>query len=1514
VSALITRLEFPVPGTAGGGPVTPVFRIGTTGYIYGMVFQHFNSPYGTRVATFSVNPSTGVLTQIAVTAIGATSSTQITGYQQHNIFNVAGNVWAVFGSQTHSGQWYAVKTFSVSLDGLTISLIHNYEAALSPGTGGIKAAAVKLSNNYYAVLTNPGSGANVEIRTYNITNGGTVTLVDTEVLEATTGSSQRCDIIPLAGTVYLCGYSTTGVQRLRSINISAVGIVGATIDTDDTLLGAAACWSLRYVAGFIIMGTTSALKTFAMSLDGTIGALIDSVALATSNFTYTGIGNIYHGVYTSLVASIDVITPAPAVETLGFSDQKHDRFTAWGNITEVGVATAYGFEWSTVDGNFENQVPCLDPIIAGIYNVEITGLTYNTWYKFRAIIGDGTTFNYGAEKTVKTAFPVPECSTDPASDAGDHFIDAVGIVKTDGGVSPIDRYGMVYGNTNVEDMLGRFADDIVDYDYSPQDSIDDGYDGNEQVEGTLVNTLLSTACLAGQPDVQVLSAAGIIPGMAFRVQDTNFEEDLIVDHVVGLVVTMTTNLVHPYTMGAYLGQKIIVKLRNLEYGKRYFFRFWTHNEYGYGWGAEMIALTSDTVNIMCPTATASKGIRFCIPGKVNFPPTGMWYDTRHHLLVLSADSYFVDEGAFGWVKGKYVCERQYYSEATNVDLYTMSNPVRRTGTILKVKWKARIGNNDYGLGNYHKRVINNGATSLTGGDIGSSSALGWVCEIFTTNPWTTNPWAVAECDALLMGISIRSGTGFEIPLCDCIEGRVVWANAAVTTKAPRYCTPTSVQFNALVTEDECEDCTVYFEYGPTIAYGSTTTPQAAVKGQAISDTIAYTAPPPGTYYHYRAVIVTACGETFYGADMLYPNGLIIEIAFVQSILTVAPTWTDITLDCQALHINRGRVHALDKVQAGTAWFQLNNESGNWYRYNTAGAYYIAGNEIKPLTLMRCRYSYNGIRHCYYGVVESFDPKWLGLYGFNPVMVASCVDIFKSFAKYRIVNADTALTLDATTGLDYVILPSTNGYVEGQTVKLYDSVGSENLIIQQVVPAVNTIIFTTNIVGNYLVSNGAKLKKWPSVLSGLRIHDICLEVRWPLALTSLDAGQVAVSEITPEAGGDNALSAMQAATKAEDGNLFIAATGLLTFHDNLARTKTPLHTSQAIFADDTVQLGYFDVEMADDDEFIYNECAIIGDDIGEQVMLDSAYQLEQGPRVVPDMTGSIIKNASDAIAQAFVKVERYKDSKPRCKALIIRPDGDPDNLYPVALGNDLGSKITFQLNSTRNPALINQDYHIEGIVHDWAKKVDLWETKLQLWGVNKYRVFKPTHDGYLFKIDDVTNYAAAQGAANADIAYNDTAIMEVGQWDEYAGAIWLSSRVERAKLRFDTTPLATAIYPPVRAFLLLYLQGVHVGRAWDLTLVIADNLGQPLTVPDYGLLLPHVDSLGSIAMPSVAGQWLAIELNSTGLAYVSYTGNTDIGLRSSRDIAIDDPGANLQEWATLGAKNSAYSPMLIVQVS
>ncbi len=1525
-----------------------------SGNVYGCVYS--TSASGSRYmrcVTFSVSNDGLTVTVLADTAIGSEGYVNCCQYGL-NVSSLGSNQFVYTGqalSATGDGTaTLRFKFFTVSTDGLTIALVAttNYASLANTSWGG---AFKHIDGDYYMFTYVYYLGYDLAL-TFRVVAGGTATLVDGPLTLGYQGeptaslSINMCKISPTVWAACFKDKTSGTVMKLVTFECDSVGNLGSIIDTDTSVVPTNGVRSLQmdyFVSTFILLTHSDAAggmaQTIAVSLDGTIGAQISALAPSSNPYFtyYTEQGDTYIMITmeSSFYArSCTIVLPDPAIETLLYSDLKHDQVTLWGNITEVGVAEEYGFDWSLGSGNFENELLSSDPIIPGLFCIDLTGLTYNTAYKYRAKIGIGGTWTYGTTQYFATSFPVPQVETDPASGADDFYIDAVGHVRTDAGVQPIDSYGFVYGTKMVEDMLGRFNGDL-DKDYGPDEAKADGYDSNEQVTGTLKSTTLSTSCLAGQAEVQVLNADGITAGKVFVLADDDNEEVLTVDHVVGLVVTMTTNLAHAYVMGALLGEQVTIRLRNLEYGKRYFFRFWAHNFYGYGWGGTMVALTSDTVNIMVPTATASKGIRFCVPGKINFPPTGMWYDTRHHLLVLSPDSYYVSPaeggGGFGCLAGKYVCERSYWAEATNTDLYTMSNAVRRTGVPVKVKYKARIGNNSYGLNNYHKRVINNGSTSLTGAYMSAGAGfLAWYCEIFTVNPWTTNAWAVEETDDLKFGISIRSGTGWEQPALDCIEGRICWANAAVTTKPAKIGSDLNhVKFHALVTEDEAEDCYVYFEYGPTIAYGDRTADQLAVKGQHVYEDLAYTPPPPGTYYHYRAVIETSCGETFYGADQLYPNGLILEIAFEQSILTVSPTWTDVTAELQRLRVKQGRNHQLDKCEAGTATFIMKNASGNWWRYNTAGAYYGSAGGVKPITLIRLRRAYEGTWNVFYGEIEGVVPGWLERRGgYVPVAQLSCVDAFKSFNKYRIIDADNALTENEPVGSSHVVLSSVREYVEGQTVRLHDSAHEETLVIQQVVLGTNTIIFTTTTTYAYTVANAAKLKKWPVVLSGTRIHDICLECLWPLALTSIDAGVVEVSEISPAAGGENALSAMQSATKAEDGNLFMAGNGWLVFQAQDARTKdvstdlypdvSALRSSQATFKDDGTLSKFVDPEISDDDEFIYNECNITGDDIGEQLMVDSAYQLVQGPRIVPDMTGSIIHNPADAIVQAFIKVERYKDGQQRVKALTVDADADEEDLTPKVCGYELGTRVTLQINSTRNPALLNQAYHIEGRQHDWAPGED-WITKWQLWDPSKYRVFSAVHTGYLGKVDDITDYMAAHDAAAADptLVLNDAAWpdgVRVGQWDTYAGAIWLSSLIYRGYLEFNTASLVGATYPPTKAWLLMYLQSVSLPRAWNLRLVPCSPLDNPLIDTNYHDLLGHTDDYGSIAMPSIGGQWLAIELTSSGIATISYSALTKFGMRSDKDIDADDPGTNQQEWALFDVSATlGKTPKLIVKL-
>jgi hypothetical protein len=644
----------------------------------------------------------------------------------------------------------------------------------------------------------------------------------------------------------------------------------------------------------------------------------------------------------------------------------------------------------------------------------------------------------------------------------------------------------------------------------------------------------------------------------------------------------------------------------------------------------------------------------------------------------------------------------------------------------------------------------------------------------------------------------------------------------------------------------------------------------------------------------------------------YDKDLILEIAFDQSIFTVSPSWTDVSEYLRQLNVKRGRMHELDRIEAGTAFFLLDNSSGNFWRGNTAGSYYP---DVRPLQLIRLQGTFDGTSYkLFYGVIESFVHTWQHEDpAYEPEVEIHCVDCFKSLARAKIIDANPAITSDAASGQKNIYVDNVYGLVVGQSIKIYDDVASEVNTISAISNADLKVTMTNNLAATYTTGNNAKLKKFPQVLSGTRVKDVLLEWGWPTALMDLDAGQSEVIEHTPPTGGTNSLEHIQDVAESENGIFFQEGDGTLNFQDSIARQSSPYDTSQATFKDDGNDSRYASPQISDDEEFIYNQADISGDGIGEQSVLDPDYQDDQGPRAIT-RSNSQLADEMDALAQCYIFVARYKDSILRPRQFIVKPEVSPVDLYPKAFGFDISTRITVELDSTRNPAELDRDYHIEGIQHDWNARDDFFKTTWQLWEVNQYRVIAINHDGYLENTDGAS-YQLVHDAANSSVpASNDVGIIEVGQWDIYAGEIWQQSKIERGYMEFDTSGLS-GLTVQAGAILVKVWAPSYESDDWNLTLVDPDTVGNPLVDADYGNLETQQTSLGSYPIDSdmVPFTWIAIPLNSSGVSHINTGGITKFGLRSDKDINDDDPGGNYQDWAKLFGKGSFYEPMLFVQL-
>lgn len=226
------------------------------------------------------------------------------------------------------------------------------------------------------------------------------------------------------------------------------------------------------------------------------------------------------------------------------------------------------------------------------------------------------------------------------------------------------------------------------------------------------------------------------------------------------------------------------------------------------------------------------------------------------------------------------------------------------------------------------------------------------------------------------------------------------------------------------------------------------------------------------------------------------------------------------------------------------------------------------------------------------------------------------------------------------------------------------------------------------------------------LSGTRVHNVINDLAW-LGAHDLDAGQSSVIA-TGALVNENAMSHLGDVQLAEQGIVFVQGDGDVEFQDRHARLKAPYLVSNGIFGDDAGELGYHAIEFAYDNTYIYNDVRMTREGGAEQTASDATSQLAYGKRTLSRTGLQLVSNA-EALSQAQYLLSQYKDPAMRVRAIIIRPGVSEASLYPLVLGLDISARITVRLNQ----AVIDEDYHIEGISHDFDASTQMWETKWEL---------------------------------------------------------------------------------------------------------------------------------------------------------------------------------------------------------
>lgn len=221
---------------------------------------------------------------------------------------------------------------------------------------------------------------------------------------------------------------------------------------------------------------------------------------------------------------------------------------------------------------------------------------------------------------------------------------------------------------------------------------------------------------------------------------------------------------------------------------------------------------------------------------------------------------------------------------------------------------------------------------------------------------------------------------------------------------------------------------------------------------------------------------------------------------------------------------------------------------------------------------------------------------------------------------------------------------------------------------------------------------------PSVeLSGARVSAILdlPEVNFSATARDIAAGTVALGDYIVDAGG-TILDYLQQINRAEQGYLFMAGDGDLTFTDRLSATFA---TAAAYFADDGTNIPYMNIQIVYGQEFLYNK--VIAQRVGgvEQVADDAASQTEFGISAL-SLTGLIVEDDTDASTLATDLLDRYSLPQYRFDGLEAAynyaTSAQQTTLSTLEVGDVISVTRTFV---TGSPLSVTKQYSIEQLKHE-----------------------------------------------------------------------------------------------------------------------------------------------------------------------------------------------------------------------
>jgi hypothetical protein len=309
----------------------------------------------------------GYLVTMAVSANGTIGSSVIStliydntaGYEP-NIFLVSGNVYGV--AYRGSGNAGILKTMSIAANGVISAVI----STLSYDTNGYTPSVTQIASTVFAVAYRGASNKGY-IKTVTISSGGAIsaTVISTLTLD-NTACNEPC-MIPVTGVYYAVAYrGATNKGTLKTVSITSAGVISGTIVS--TLI-------FDTTAGYEPVITIVTTNIYAIAYRANTNGSLKTVSISASGIIGSTVINTF--VFDAAVSNLpDIVQVASNVFAIVYGNSTNKGYLKTVFINNSGAITQTAIDTFNFDAAAGYE-PTIIQISSGIFGVAYRGSAPN---------------------------------------------------------------------------------------------------------------------------------------------------------------------------------------------------------------------------------------------------------------------------------------------------------------------------------------------------------------------------------------------------------------------------------------------------------------------------------------------------------------------------------------------------------------------------------------------------------------------------------------------------------------------------------------------------------------------------------------------------------------------------------------------------------------------------------------------------------------------------------------------------------------------------------------------------------------------------------------------------------------------------------------------------------------------------------------------------------------------------------------------------------------------------------